>query len=50
MRKPLGVVFDLGDTPISLKSVDGVAGASRTSRECRRVVGRFREATYHPYD
>ncbi|MBL7166295.1 MAG: HAD family hydrolase [Dehalococcoidales bacterium] len=29
MRRPLGVVFDLGDTVLSLDSIDGVAGDRR---------------------
>lgn len=29
MRRPLGVIFDLGDTVLSLQSIDGVAGDRR---------------------
>ena len=39
MRRPLGVVFDLGDTVLSLQSIDGVAGDRRLLELAENTAG-----------
>ncbi len=39
MRRPLGVVFDLGDTVLSLDSIDGIAGDRRLLEFAEDTLG-----------
>ncbi len=39
MRRPLGVVFDFGDTLVSLKSIDGVAGDRKLLEFAENAAG-----------